>query len=63
MKPETTITPEGKEVTLIHYIQAGRIVCMPNLVHMSSSLQRATPHMRTDNKDGVTCPMCKRAMV
>ena len=62
MKPETVVSPLGIENVLIHYIVEGRIACMPNLLpkDMSSNKERAAPHMRTDAKAGVTCPMCKR---
>lgn len=62
MKPETIITPEGREVTLIHYIRDGKIACMPNMLakDMCSQKERSTPHMRTDSIAGVTCPLCKR---
>lgn len=63
MKPETIISPEGREVVLIHYIVEGRITCMPHMLgkDMSSQKERATPHMRTDFLPGVTCPLCKKA--
>jgi hypothetical protein len=62
VKPETVMTPEGREVTLIHFVKEGRIVCMPNMLpkDMAATKERMTPHMRTGEPSGVTCPMCKR---
>lgn len=62
MTPETTITADGRSVTLIHFVVEGRIVCMPNMLpkDMASSNQRAAPHMRTDSAAGVTCQMCRK---
>ena len=63
MKAETVILPDGKEVTLIHYIDpsSGKIVCMPNLLlkDMGTSKMRIAPHIRSDYAGAVTCPMCK----
>lgn len=63
MKPETIISPEGKEVVLVHYIVEGRIVCMPDmqLKDMGSKDGLSAPRMRIDALEGVTCPLCKKA--
>lgn len=63
MKPETVVTVDGREVTLIHFLDSGgHIACMPNMLpkDMASNKERAAPHMRSDFAGAVTCPMCKK---
>ncbi len=62
MNAETTVTADGRQVVLIHFLLDNKIVCMPNLLtkDMSASTIRITPIMRTDSAAGVTCAMCKR---
>lgn len=62
MTPETIVQANGSQVVLIHFSVDGHIVCMPNLAekHMCQQKERQAPHMRTGEKNHVTCPMCRR---
>lgn len=64
MKPETIVSSDGREVTLIHFFRNGRIVCMPHMLpkDMSSQRERPSPHLRSDSPSAVTCPMCKKTV-
>lgn len=62
MTPETVILPNGQQVVLIHFLDKGKIACMPHLKDMAANLQRAAPHIRTDAIEGVTCPLCKKVV-
>ena len=59
------IDQSGQFITLIHYVyqtDPERVACMPNMTEF-----HLTPYhpavQRTNSKDAVTCPSCKRSQI